>query len=158
MIIAISGHRPEKMKAGIKTDIMRLITDELISLKATTLVQGMASGVDLWAAKAAYQAGIPFECAIPFKGHKPRVEDEWDYNQALKHAEAITYVTNYEKYPGAFVYELRNRYMIDKADKLIAVYNGSPGGTRNAVEYVWAKRHIGISKINPDTLEVGPIG
>jgi uncharacterized phage-like protein YoqJ len=159
-VFAISGHRPEKMKPGIRVDIERLITEELVKHDDPYVIQGMAAGVDLWAARAAFRADIPFECAIPFKGHEPRKDFgvRYDYEQALKYADKITYVTDYEKYPGAFVYELRNRYMIDNADLLIAVYNGSPGGTRNAVEYVWSHRHIGICKINPDTLEVGPIG
>ena len=29
----------------------------------------------------------------------------------------------------------RNRYMVDNAAVLIAVYNGSPGGTRNTMLY-----------------------
>jgi uncharacterized phage-like protein YoqJ len=35
-------------------------------------------------------------------------------------------------------YQERNRYMIDRSGHMIAVFNGEPGGTANAVEYARA--------------------
>ena len=37
------------------------------------------------------------------------------------------------------VYQLRNQWMIDHSSKVIAVYDGQPGGTRNTIMY--AKAH-----------------
>ncbi len=41
--------------------------------------------------------------------------------------------------------------MIDACDILIAIYDGTPGGTRNAVQYA-AKTNTLIHRIKPSTL------
>ena len=43
----------------------------------------------------------------------------------------------------------RNRYLIDHADCLIAVYDGQPGGTRYTVEYA-QKKGLYIMIIDPN--------
>ena len=48
----------------------------------------------------------------------------------------------------------RNRYMVDRAKSLIAVYDGKgSGGTAATVQYAMSK-DVKIIVINPDTLEV----
>lgn len=32
-------------------------------------------------------------------------------------------------------FQIRNEWMVDRAARVIAVYNGEPGGTRNTIEY-----------------------
>ena len=36
-------------------------------------------------------------------------------------------------------FQIRNRWMVDHAVRLIAVYNGTPGGTRNTLAYAQKK-------------------
>ena len=50
-------------------------------------------------------------------------------------------------------YHARNRYMVDAADAILAVYwEGSSGGTQYTVGYAWQKNRE-IVVIDPDTLE-----
>lgn len=43
-------------------------------------------------------------------------------------------------------FQIRNRWMVDHASRVIAVYNGAEGGTRNTVEYA-GLRGIPVIKI-----------
>ena len=43
----------------------------------------------------------------------------------------------------------RNRYMVDHASLLIAVYDGQSGGTRRTIEYAM-RRGLGIVDIAPE--------
>ena len=47
----------------------------------------------------------------------------------------------------------RNRYMVDHADTLIAVYGGGAGGTKNTLEYA-QRRGLQIAMISPETGEI----
>ena len=47
----------------------------------------------------------------------------------------------------------RNRYMVDHADSILAVWNGCPSGTGNTVRYVH-KKGKSIIVINPVSLDV----
>lgn len=133
MIVAVSGHRPEKIPnpALVRQQLGRAFTE----VGAAKVIQGMAAGVDLWSARVAYKMGIPFICAKPWAGHKPRVADRFDYNKALELAEEVVNVDPSEEYPGPQVYQKRNIWMVDHADFVIAVWDGSSGGTANCVKY-----------------------
>ena len=45
---------------------------------------------------------------------------------------------------------LRNKYMVDNSDLLLAVWNGKKGGTANTVKYA-RKKEKEVVIINPDT-------
>ncbi len=47
----------------------------------------------------------------------------------------------------------RNRYMVDHADYILAVWNGCPSGTGNTVRYAH-KKGKSIIVINPVSLDV----
>lgn len=36
-------------------------------------------------------------------------------------------------------YQIRNEWMVDRSARVIAIYNGEPGGTRNTIEYANTK-------------------
>ncbi len=152
MIAAMTGHRPEKIANWqyVDTQIVHAFKD----LGITLVIQGMAAGVDIRSAKLAHNQNIPFVCARPWKGHKPRKADERDYEKALTHAHSVVDVTDYEDYPGAWVYQKRNEYMVDNADFVIAVWDGTSGGTANCVKYA-LKKEVPVWRINPTTHEVG---
>jgi uncharacterized phage-like protein YoqJ len=131
--IAITGHRPEKINDWqfVEHQLRLAFTDN----NASVVIQGMAAGVDLTAAKIAYREGIPFWCAVPWKTHTARKDWALHYEQALQHAHRIEVVTDVDHYPGAWVYQKRNEWMVDHADIVVAVWDGTPGGTRNCVKY-----------------------
>lgn len=144
---AITGHRPEKLHdlAYIDHQLHLAYKD----LKVRYVIQGMAAGVDLMSARAAYQDGIAYGCARPWKGHAPRRADEYDYFQAIAHAQDIWDVDNSRDYPGPWVYQKRNEFMVDNSDIVIAVWDGSSGGTANCVKYALKKGRM-VWRIFPD--------
>lgn len=134
MIIAATGHRPEKIK--ISDDYLRDLTAaHLRAGNASVVICGMASGFDLIAGTTALRIGLEVWAAKPWVGHKPRKADRSLYAEVIEGASRVVGVTEYEAYPGPWVYQVRNEWMVDNADKVLAYWDGSPGGTANCVKY-----------------------
>lgn len=135
MRIAITGHRPEQIEGKIDW-IKDALRDAYKELGVTTVIQGMAAGVDLNSAHVAYLQGIPYWCAKPWKGHRPRNDDRKLYTKVLMYAEKVIDVNPSETYTGPWLYDERNQWMVDNAELVIAVWNGAEkGGTANCVRY-----------------------
>lgn len=61
----------------------------------------------------------------------------WRFKQVLRKADEVHFICEgYESY----AYQKRNEWMVDRASKVIAVYNGEPGGTRNTIRYYRLRR------------------
>lgn len=148
LVAAISGHRPEKI------DDPQWVKDALAEAFAlfdvSRVIQGMASGVDLWSARVAYDARIPYVCARPWGGHKPRKDEVKTYESALRNAVEVVNVDPSEDYPGVWIYQVRNKWMVDNSDFLISVWDGSTGGTHNCVHYAH-KIGVRVYNCNPKT-------
>ena len=92
---------------------------------------------------------IIIEVAVPFKNQpiKWNIESQELYNKQLLAADIITYVDTLDMYrtnipDGLFDRNKlmnRNKYMIDNSDVLIAVWDGSPSGTKHAIDYAKEK-------------------
>lgn len=54
------------------------------------------------------------------------------YENILKNADKITYVSNTNYFNGCM--QKRNLYMVDNSSLLIAVFNGKAGGTKSTIE------------------------
>ena len=136
-----TGHRPEKLnmseyevKCKLEEAIRQTIRDGY-----TIFISGMACGVDLWAAEIVLRLkneGYPINlvCAIPFHGFEKRWEQEQikEYDAILNQAQKIEYIcSHFSKYS----FQLRNKWMVDNSSRIITVYNGSTGGTRNTLKY-----------------------
>jgi len=92
---------------------------------------------------------IKIQLAIPFKDQPIKWNDQQDRNRYRKHlllADEIVYVDTLEKYDrckdvphGAYHKDkllIRNEYMVDHADHIIATWNGDKqGGTAHCVRY-----------------------
>ncbi len=114
----------------------------------------MASGVDLLSAKLADSMGIPFWAIRPWAGHAPRKADVLLYKGALENAEFTYAVSPFENYPGPWVYQKRNEWMVDRAHTLLAVWDGSPGGTNNCLEYAIKRADMKVCILNPNDLSL----
>lgn len=133
MIIAGTGHRPEKAEAE---DIVRAkVRAALAPSGADAFICGMASGLDLWAGSEALLLGIEVWCAKPWRGHKPRRADRDLYAAVLEGASRVINVIEQDEYPGAWAYQKRNEWMVDNATHILAYWDGSAGGTGNCVKY-----------------------
>lgn len=146
MIVAGTGHRDLRDRDWIAAETERA----LIDLGASLVYVGMASGFDLLLAKTAWGLGIPFIAAKPWKGHQGRRADTYDYAKALQHAHEVVNVTSFEDYPGAWVYEERNRYMVDRAQHVLGCLEaGRTGGTYNCLKYA--------SRLKKPTTTIDPL-
>ncbi len=140
-----TGHRPEKLKIAedkviksLKKEIRTAIADGF-----QTYISGVARGFDLWAAEivlAFRDEGVSVRliCASPYKGFESRWSREWQerYRRVVERADLVRFIC-----PGYSrdCFQRRNEWMVDHSARVIAAYNGGPGGTRNTVEY--AIRH-----------------
>lgn len=144
-IIAVTGHRPQRITD--ETKVREDMLTALLSIKPRLLIQGMAAGVDLWSAAAAWQAGIPYHAVKPWAGHRAGsdIAREW----VLEHAEEVIVLNDAIGYPGPQVYRERNCWMVDHANLLLAVWDGNKnGGTYHAVRYA-ERKGMDIVRINP---------
>jgi uncharacterized phage-like protein YoqJ len=99
------------------------------------------------------------EIAVPFKDQPNAWLNQVDksrYNRQIGTADIVTYVDTIDGYiktdtpQGKYTpykMQLRNQYMCDNADIIIAVWDGSKGGTKNCVDYAkkWDKKLIIIN-------------
>jgi uncharacterized phage-like protein YoqJ len=140
MIVAFTGHRPDKLGGytlpnPIYIKVCREIDKALEELKPEKVISGMALGIDQWAAAIAYKKGIPFLAAIPFEGQEGKwpAESQRTFRLLRRLASEEIIVC-----PGGYAaskMQVRNQWMVDQCDRLIAVWDGSTGGTGNCVEY-----------------------
>ncbi len=136
-----TGHRPEKLHAG-EADVKMLLGKAIrqaVSEGYTTFISGMARGVDLWAAECVLEMrrenpSVCLICALPFAGFGDHWGQVWRtlYQEMLSQADGVEIICH-QAVKSSF--QKRNRWMIDQASLVLAVYNGSPGGTRNSVNY-----------------------
>ena len=158
MKISVTGHRPNKIYGydihnKQWTELKEKFKGLLVENNCDEAITGMALGVDTVFALAVLELkeeGYPINlhCAIPCKGHSNRwrVENIILYNKILNQADKVIIVTNEDYQP--YFMQKRNEYMVDLADKVIAVWDGSKGGTYNCVKYA-EKRGKEIIKIEP---------
>lgn len=139
MIIAGTGHRPEKL-GGYSPRLLpalgKLAMNELRYQKPDMVISGMALGWDTALAMAAIQLKIPLLAAIAFEGveSKWRFEDQQRFFDILTCADDIIVVT-----PGpyaAWKLHARNKWMVDECDLLLALWDGQhTGGTAACIQY-----------------------
>lgn len=158
MIVAFTGHRPNKL-GGYKIpnptyySVYRHLEKTLKELKPEKAISGMALGVDQWAAMICVNLGIPFIAAVPFPGQECKWPEQSQriYKLLLKKADDIVMVNDAPF--AASKLQKRNEWMVDQCDQLIAVYNGTEGGTHNCVKYA-EKQGKKIIRIDPTNLVI----
>ena len=136
-----TGHRPEKLhmtedatRSALDREIRAAISDGF-----QTFISGMARGVDIWAAEIVLRLrdeGSPIHliAACPYPGFESSWSPEWQarYRAVLRSADLVRYISPvYDR--GCF--QRRNEWMIDHSYRVIAVFNGEAGGTKNTIEY-----------------------
>lgn len=141
-----TGHRPDKLTRSeeqITKDLTAAI-DNAISDGYRTFISGMAMGVDIWAAQIVLEKktvlpGLHLICALPFPGFGDRWSSQWSdvYNEIIRQADLVKSISQSFSYAS---YQKRNEWMVNHSGRVIAVYNGSAGGTRNTVEYAQQKK------------------
>ena len=164
---AFTGHRPQSLPFGFnKTDercvaLKRILRENIIELieneDVTHFISGMAIGVDMYAAeivlglKASYP-GITLESAIPWESQAAKWTEEQRDRYFDIAAECDKETLLQTQYTPDCMHK-RNRYMVDQADYIIAVWDGISSGTGKTVQYA-QRQGKPIKAINPKTLMV----
>ena len=143
-----TGHRPEKLPWGIQEDDPRCIalkkklSDSLQAAYDEGIrhfICGMARGCDFYFAEAVISlrekhADVTLEAAVPC----PTQSSSWPaadrarWRALLDQCDYETLVQN--QYTAGCMLR-RNRYMVDHSSLVIAIYDGTSGGTRHTLEY-----------------------
>ena len=94
-------------------------------------------GVDIWAAQIVLKNKSVFSdlhliCAIPFPGFGDRWPSQWydAYREIIAQADLVKNISPAFSYAS---FQRRNKWMVDHSGRVIAVYNGCSGGTRNTM-------------------------
>ena len=148
MTVCFSGYRPEKLPwgydeddprcAALKERLRRAIVDAC-EQGYRHFICGMARGVDFYACEAVLllrrdYPDVTVEAAIPC----PSQPEGWPEAERARWQSLVDrcdYETVVQDHYDAGCMQRRNRYMVDHAQRLIAVFDGQEGGTRRTVEY-----------------------
>lgn len=146
MIVSFTGHRPDKIAGWahapevVERTIREAVAREIVRQSeegAVEFVSGMAPGFDLWAAdevdrlrrEGAISPATKLTLAIPY----PRFERSFEecyhplYHHIVEVADEVVFVSEHY-HRGCFA--MRNDHLVERADTLIAYYEGTEGGTR----------------------------
>lgn len=139
--VCFTGHRPEKLTRDEKS-VMKDLEKEIRKAVADGLnvfITGMARGVDIWAAQIVLKlrdegCNVRLMCACPYEGFERSWSQEWQkaYREILTVADFVKYVCNGY---GPACFQIRNEWMVNHSARVIAVYNGENGGTKNTMDY-----------------------
>lgn len=141
MIVAFTGHRPDELGGynlpnPTYIHVCQQLEKTLTELKPEKAISGMALGVDQWAANICVKLGIPFTAAMPFlEQDSVWPEASKKTFRALLNKAAEQVIVSEGGYTAAKM-QVRNEWMVDHCDVLVAVYNGADsGGTFNCIQY-----------------------
>ena len=136
-----TGHRPDKMEFSEKEikPLLEKAIDEAISKGFVTFITGMAMGTDIWAAEIVLERrkknnDLHLICALPhpgFEGRRSFVE-KMRFSKIIKNADLVKEINDHY-FTGC--YQVRNEWMVDRSNLVIAVFNGQKSGTKNTVDY-----------------------
>lgn len=168
-----TGHRPDKLGGwnlnnptmdAVRYELEKLIEDLIVNHGITRFISGGAQGLDQVAFKRVHDLKAKYPhiqniIAIPFE----KQDDAWPlkakqlYRKLLTFADEKIYVDSLEKYQingfkvgdycSPVKLEIRNHYMVDHSDLVIAVFDGifeeikngkkKKSGTGNCIKYAW---------------------
>lgn len=140
--VCFTGHRPSDLgttPAVAKSALRKAIT-EAIKRGATTFIAGGAIGVDTYASQLVIEAkasnpSIKLYIAVPFRGFTKY----WSNAQRIEYADIIRKCDGFKVIcdkPSKHAYHVRNSFMVDRADLVIAYWSGKrSGGTYATVQY-----------------------
>ncbi len=148
-----TGHRPEKLPWGyderdprclaLKARLDRAV-EEAWEKGMRHFICGMAQGADFYFCEAALalrarRPGVTVEAAIPCEEQAARWP-EADRERYFRLVEQCDYETMVQRHYDRGCMLRRNRYMVDRSAMLIAVYDGTLGGTMYTLQYAMKRK------------------
>ena len=154
---SFTGHRPERLDLP-EAQVIKWLAEQIrqaVGDGYTDFISGMQRGVDIWAAEEVLKlkeegAAVRLIAASAFEGMEDRWSYDWRarYERILEEADEVTFVS---AIPGRRAFFQRNHWMVDRSARLIGVYTGASGGTKETIEY--AKKR-GLQVVLIDSEEV----
>ncbi len=139
MILAAAGHRPDKLGGydnpraanKLRAIAQSYIVDEVPDF----VISGMALGWDQYVAEAALSVGALLVAAVPFAGQETKwpTHAQQHYRELLARCVRVVVVCEGGYAPQKM--QVRNEWMVNKSDRMLAMWNGSLGGTANCIKY-----------------------
>ena len=161
-VCCFTGYRPQKLPWGsdesdarcirVKIELAREILNAYTA-GFDRFLSGMAAGIDLLAAEIVLglqkQLPLHLDAAIPYSGQADYFtwEIKRRYQSVLKNC-AHTDILSQQYDQNCMA--ASNRFMIERSGRVIAVYDGQPGGTKNTLAYA-RKKEIERVLIHPET-------
>ena len=151
MICCVTGNRPEKFSfERIENDFKYIsylsclydAMDDLMNNGCTYYISGMARGADMDFADAVVSHKfndneIILEAAFPYFIDFSKSDKSLKKWEILSDCDYINFISPYYS-KGCM--QKRNKYMVDKADIVLAIWNGrKEGGTWNTIKYARSK-------------------
>ena len=140
-----TGHRPDKIELGEKEikPLLEKAIDKAISEGFVTFITGMAMGTDIWAAEIVLDRkkknkNLHLICALPHSGFENRrnFTEKIRFSKIIKKADLVKEINDHY-FTGC--YQVRNEWMVDRSNLVIAVFNGQKSGTKNTLDYAIEK-------------------
>lgn len=147
MIFAVTGHQPHLL-GGYGMEAQEALTSWACGWirlhRPTKVITGMAPGWDLAMARAASRCGTRFIAALAF----PEQGQDWpdparEELDTLLGAAEYVHVQSNDKHKGCWTN--RDRWVLDQAEAVVALWSGIDGGTARAVK---AAAGMGLPIIN----------
>ena len=147
-----TGHRPKVLPWGydendlpcgsFKSKLKFTLENLIVENGYKRFISGMAMGADMICAEIVLSLKniypyIELECAVPNYAFTENWKDDEarKYSSILTRADGIKFVSDSRIYSKRDLM-LRNIYMVDSSELIIAVYiEGESGGTRNTIDY-----------------------
>lgn len=100
----------------------------------------MAMGMDMLASEVVLKlkkknSNIKLECAKPCANQTEKWTDSYKkrYKKILSNADKVKMLSDKNYFDGCM--QRRNKYMVDNSSLIIALYNGTSGGTKQTMDY-----------------------
>jgi uncharacterized phage-like protein YoqJ len=141
MKLAVTGHRPNKLGGyrvpnPVSDAVGQLLLQYFERERPEEVITGMALGFDQWVAWVCVEMNIPFAAYIPCDSFTSRWSQMQvqEYQDLLPRARRVVFVSPGEGYSPALM-QVRSVRMVNDADKVLALWNGTAGGTANCIRY-----------------------
>ena len=159
IILAATGHRPDKLnnewegRGPYSRVIRKAFTALLEHHQPSKTISGMALGVDtLWAAES-LKCKIPVHAAIPCPEQDRFWSDESKKLYCWLRSMCSEEIVIHQRYHRG-VMKMRNQWMVNNCDRLIAVWDGrTRGGTFSTIAYAFkVGKPVDVYFMQPNTV------
>jgi uncharacterized phage-like protein YoqJ len=144
VIVGVTGHRfYDEPTATYLAAAVRELLQEWADDGELRLVSSLAEGADQLVARVAIEQGVPLDVVLPFDGYRDSLDEDYraEFDLLLSQADTVTELAHND--PGADAYLAAGLELLDRSDRLIAVWDGEEargtGGTGEIVDAALAR-------------------